>query len=604
MDIAMAPGASQIIVYEAGPNGYFDDILNRMVSDNLAKQLSSSWSVSGQGDDPTADSDFEEMAAQGQSFFQASGDTDAYAGRSNPIPFPCDNPYITVVGGTTLTASGTGGPWSSETVWNWGYDSSAGGYVGSSGGISRQYPIPAWQQGISMTANQGSTTNRNIPDVALTANNVDVRVGGSNQNVGGTSCAAPLWAAFAALVNQRSVAAGKGTAGFINPVIYAIGTGTNYAAAFHDISTGNNFNSSKASKFTAVTGYDLCTGWGTPAGGALINALTPLVESLQVSSTATFTSSGGVGGPFSPRANSYILTNVGPSSLIWSATAAQSWLSLSATGGTLAGNGSTTVTATINGGANALASGTYPNTITFTDLGTGHTATGTLSLIVIPLPVITSGTNVTATEGQLFTYQITASNNPTGYAATGLPASFNISATGLISGTWTASGTNSVTVTATNAGGAGSTLLTVEVQTPYAAWQSEVFTSDELANPVIGGDTADPAGDNIPNLMKYAIDLNPWTNGVSGLPVEAIATTSSGNYLTLTYTQVLAATDITYTVQVSTDLETWYSGSSYTAPLSVINNPGGTTESVTVQAVAPVNSNIPREFTRLQVSRP
>ncbi len=275
MCISMAPGLSKVILYEAGPSGIPNDILNRMVTDNQAKQLSCSWGWSG-GPTTTTDNIFLQMGAQGQSFFTASGDSDAYTAGAidNPSNFntPSDNPYITVVGGTTLTTTGPGGSWVSETVWNWG------GGQGSSGGISSYYTIPSWQQGISMSGIGGSTTYRNIPDVALTADNVYVRYGnGSSGTFGGTSCAAPLWAAFTALVNQQAAAGGKGPVGFLNPAIYAIGKGSGYAAAFHDITTGNNTSSSSPSQFYAVPGYDLCTGWGTPAGVNLINALAPVV---------------------------------------------------------------------------------------------------------------------------------------------------------------------------------------------------------------------------------------------------------------------------------------------------------------------------------------
>jgi len=268
MAISMATNLSKVIVYEAGPSGNWHDILNRMATDNLAKQLSCSWYIPSGVADPTADQIFQQMAAQGQSFFAASGDSDAYTGL---IPFPGDTPYITQVGGTTLTTSGPGGSWVSETVWNWG------GGNGSGGGISTQYPIPNWQTNVSMTANQGSTTKRNTPDVALTADNVYVRADGADYNVGGTSCAAPLWAGFAALINQQAVVTGKPPIGFVNPAIYAVGAATNYTSVFHDITTGNNTSSSSPTKFYAVAGYDLCTGWGTPAGQNLINALAPLV---------------------------------------------------------------------------------------------------------------------------------------------------------------------------------------------------------------------------------------------------------------------------------------------------------------------------------------
>ncbi len=275
MAISMATNLSAVIVYEAPSGSPFEDLLSRMANDNLAQQLSCSWYVPQGAAEPAADLIFQQMAAQGQSFFNASGDSDADTGL---IDFPGDTPYITQVGGTTLTTSGPGGAWVSETVWNWGMEFTDQGYlgVGSSGGSSTQYLIPWWQLNIGMAANQGSVTMRNTPDVALTADNVYVRVDGGNaDDVGGTSCAAPLWAAFAALVNQQAAENGQPPIGFINPALEAIGTGPNYRQAFHDITTGNNTWRGSTNKFYAVPGYDLCTGWGTPAGQQLINALSP-----------------------------------------------------------------------------------------------------------------------------------------------------------------------------------------------------------------------------------------------------------------------------------------------------------------------------------------
>jgi subtilase family serine protease len=265
--IAMAPGLSKVIVYEA-PNGSpWVDILNRIANDNAAKQISCSWG--GGPASSTADRIFQQMATQGQTFFNATGDDDAYTGT---IPFPSDSPYVVEVGGTTLSTITGSGAWSSETTWNWGY--SGGSYTGSSGGVSTVYSIPSWQQGLSMTANKGSTTRRNLPDVALTADNVYVTYGnGKAGDFGGTSCAAPLWAGFTALINQQAAANGQAPAGFINPAVYAIGKGSSYNANFHDITTGNNITSSSNGKFSAVSGYDLCTGWGTPNGATLISAL-------------------------------------------------------------------------------------------------------------------------------------------------------------------------------------------------------------------------------------------------------------------------------------------------------------------------------------------
>src|SRR5258708_1346859 len=127
-----------------------------------------------------------------------------------------------------------------------------------------------------MAANSGSATWRNIPDVALTADSVYVAYNnGSAGGFGGTSCAAPLWAGFCALVNQQSVALSGTTVGFLNPALYTIARGSNYTSCFHDVTTGNNTGVNTPGLFNAVAGYDLCTGLGTPNGTNLINALAP-----------------------------------------------------------------------------------------------------------------------------------------------------------------------------------------------------------------------------------------------------------------------------------------------------------------------------------------
>lgn len=283
MAMAMAPGLSKILVFEGRLSAWPNSILSAMADSNLVKNLSSSWSWHG-GPATTTDALFQCMAANGQSFFNASGDRDAFTlgasspnGVDNPATFgaPGSSPYITQVGGTTLTMSGTGTSYFSETVWN------AGNGFGSSGGVSSYYSIPSWQTGISMAANLGSTTQRNIPDVALTADQVYVCSDNGSSNVtAGTSCAAPLWAGFMALVNQQIVintGLADNSVGFINPAIYAIGKELNptysYSSCFHDITSGNNFWPGSPANYPAVVSYDLCTGWGTPNGQNLINAL-------------------------------------------------------------------------------------------------------------------------------------------------------------------------------------------------------------------------------------------------------------------------------------------------------------------------------------------
>jgi uncharacterized repeat protein (TIGR01451 family) len=265
MAMSMAPGINGVIVYE-GTDPV--SVLNQMASDNLSRQLSCSW---GWGE-TTPESVFLEFAMQGQSFFAASGDSGAYVG-TNFILTPSDDPNITIVGGTTLTTDSSV-DYVSEKVWNWLPGQSAA----SSGGVSTTYTIPSWQLGINMTANLGSTNNRNIPDVALTADNIYIVANnGIPEEVGGTSAAAPLWAAFTALINQQAAASGESNVGFLNPALYAIGKGPAYTQNFHDITTGNDTNLSSSPFYPATTGYDLCTGWGTPAGSNLINTLAPPV---------------------------------------------------------------------------------------------------------------------------------------------------------------------------------------------------------------------------------------------------------------------------------------------------------------------------------------
>ncbi len=271
MAISMAPRLSKVIVYEAPWDSMWtasgwEDLLNRMATDNSAKQLSCSWYLYHGSADSGAENTFEEMDAQGQSFFNASGDQDAYTGL---IDFPGDSPNITQVGGTKLMTA-SDGSYQLDSVWNW--DIEYGSFwdgQGSSGGISTYYYRPDWQQA-NMLNNGGSYLMRNTPDVALTADHCAVYV--ERQYLtdrGGTSFAAPLWAGFTALINQQLAQYGAASVGFINPAVYYIGN--NEPSDFHDVTKGNNTWSESLNKFSAVSGYDLCTGWGTPNGQRLIN---------------------------------------------------------------------------------------------------------------------------------------------------------------------------------------------------------------------------------------------------------------------------------------------------------------------------------------------
>lgn len=369
MLISMAPGLSQLIVYETVSGNPADDLLQQMADDGTAAQISSSWFFKP---DATTDSLLQQLAMQGQSFFEASGDDNAYSDGINFLEHagpPADDPYLTSVGGTTLTLGGQG-YWEAETVWNNLINGT--GTNGSGGGISTEYSIPTWQAGVANSINHASATMRNVPDVAMAADNVWIIYNnGETGSVWGTSCAAPLWAGFTALVNQQCSNLGNPPVGFLNPAIYALGKSTNYAAAFHDIVTGNNTNYASSNLFLAVPGYDLCTGWGTPAGMNLIDALSS-TDSLFIAPAAGFAAvAGAVGGPFSPASQNFQLKNGGTASLSWSAGSESSLLAVSTTSGTLGPGKTAPVTVSLTASAKTLPEGFYTASIVFSNLTLG-----------------------------------------------------------------------------------------------------------------------------------------------------------------------------------------------------------------------------------------
>jgi hypothetical protein len=369
MAMAMAPALAGVVVFEAGPNGNLTDIMQVMSTNTAIRQFSSSWSDPS----PTAAEQsavtgyLQKMASQGQTFFCASGDSGAYSGGN--LPAPIDNTYVTSVGGTTLLNAGPGGAWLGEVVWNPG----EGPGAGSSGGVSSAYTIPPWQKTVKMTSNGGSTTYRNVPDVAMAADDIFI-VGddGQSTNVAGTSAASPLWAAYTALVNQQATNNNLPPVGFLNPALYRIGTNSTYTACLDDVTVGNNTNSN-ARQFFAVPGYDLCTGWGSPNGNSLLIALTR-PDGFQITPGRGPVGNGPAGGPFTASAQTFVLTNNGSSAFNWSLGNTSAWLNVSSTRGTLnPGGTATSVTATINASANSLPSGVYTANLPFTNVTSGQT---------------------------------------------------------------------------------------------------------------------------------------------------------------------------------------------------------------------------------------
>jgi len=257
--LGMAPGLASLVMYIGSTD---TSIISAMTTHSpLPTTIGCSWGWTP-ADPTTLDPYFEKMAAQGQTFFAASGDSSTWSRRNEA--WPADDAYVVSVGGTDLTTSKAAGPWASETAW-----------VDSGGGISPdKIAIPSWQKlsGVINSSNKGSTTYRNGPDVSANANFTfytcaDQEACLANE-YGGTSFAAPMWAGFIALTNQQLKANGSANVGFLDPTIYAENITSEYSTDFHDITSG------KSGSYSAVTGYDLVTGWGSPKAG-LITTLAP-----------------------------------------------------------------------------------------------------------------------------------------------------------------------------------------------------------------------------------------------------------------------------------------------------------------------------------------
>ena len=259
---AINPSLSKIVVYEDGKGAFSTQLVNAfnaMAQDNTAKVISVSYGIDekmqGQAGAKAENTALMQLQTQGQTVFVSSGD-DGAAGRSGSglnAPDPGSQPLVTCVGGTTLDTNQANQNWMSETVWS-----------GTGGGVSQFWTIPSWQvvNGVSVAKkNGGSSTMRNVPDIAAVA---DPNTGyaiylsheGGWQVYGGTSLSSPIWGGFATLINAARVQAGLARIGYFNPLLYKLGV---TETGFHDITVGNNGNPG----FKAGMGYDNVTGFGS-----------------------------------------------------------------------------------------------------------------------------------------------------------------------------------------------------------------------------------------------------------------------------------------------------------------------------------------------------
>ena len=263
---AVAPGARIIVYFAPNTDQGFVDAIAHAIHDTTYKPsvISISWGSAEVNWTAQAmaalDAACQSAAALGITITAASGDngsSDAVTDGKNHVDFPASSPHVLACGGTNL--QGSGSTITAETVWN---AQPQGGATG--GGVSNIFPLPTWQANSKVPKPTDPAGGRGVPDVAGDADPASgyvVRVDGKTLVIGGTSAVAPLWAGVIAVANQQN---GK-SAGFIQPAIY----GTQGTAAFRDIVQGNN------GSFVASTGWDACTGLGSPIAPQLIKAIRP-----------------------------------------------------------------------------------------------------------------------------------------------------------------------------------------------------------------------------------------------------------------------------------------------------------------------------------------
>jgi kumamolisin len=263
---ALAPGAAIAVYFAPNTDQGFIDAITQAIHDQTTKPSVLSISWGGPEDSWTQqaatamDQAFQDAASLGVTICVASGDGGSSDGETDGkahADFPASSPNVLACGGTHVTAAATATTISAEKVWN---DGSQGGASG--GGISTLFPVPSYQQGLTLpkSANAGAGPGRGVPDVAGNADpesGYQVVVDGESTVIGGTSAVAPLWAGLIARLNASL---GR-PVGFLNPFLYA------HASTCRDITSGNN------GAYKAAKGWDACTGLGSPKGAALLAAL-------------------------------------------------------------------------------------------------------------------------------------------------------------------------------------------------------------------------------------------------------------------------------------------------------------------------------------------
>jgi kumamolisin len=262
---ALAPGAKIDIFYirsdEADAAGWttLADAVNDAVSAGANTVSMSFGTCNPTSGYETTSKALASAMARGVSVFVSSGDDGSLAGpvrecgRQPAVGYPASDPSVVSVGGTSLLLDDNNLPFK-QYAWSL-----------SGGGKAKPIARPAWQ----VTPNLKPGKYRYAPDVSFLANpstGVEIYYRGNWQTAGGTSLGAPAWAAIWALLRQDASQHGK-TLGAAPALLYKVGNSSQYTTAFTDITSGSN------GAYTATTGWDAVTGWGTPQVSGLATAL-------------------------------------------------------------------------------------------------------------------------------------------------------------------------------------------------------------------------------------------------------------------------------------------------------------------------------------------
>lgn len=263
----VAPGARLAIYFAPNSLASFVNAMNAAIHDatNAPSVISISWGlgeVYWGGLIPVLDSVFQAAAVRGITVCVASGDHGSESDLGEPpftVGYPASSPHVLACGGTTLQLNANGLR-THEVVWNQGS-------AGSGGGVSSIQSVPPYQEGLTTTQHPSGTvralSGRGVPDVAGNgdpATGYRFYHGAANTltQTAGTSAVAPLWAGLIARLNQLT---GR-RLGFANAMLYA-NTGV-----LTDITSGNNADPA-AVGYASVSGWDACTGLGSPIGVGL-----------------------------------------------------------------------------------------------------------------------------------------------------------------------------------------------------------------------------------------------------------------------------------------------------------------------------------------------